>query len=176
MAVSAAARDGSALGRVGRDGDEVAVLAEVGCVLCGTRDGDFTRVVVHAVAPADEGIARGGRSREVDCGTMAVSAAACDGSAFGRVGRNCDCIAVLAEVGDERPRPGHREAVVRTGGDHVAVHGPVGEGVSLIGRCRESDVLSMVVSAAACDGSAFGRVGRGSDHVAVEREVGRVST
>ena len=76
------------------------------------------------------------------------------------------------KVGNVGGRPSDCDRA-RVDGDSVT---PTSEGVSLIGRCRKCDALPMVVSAAACDGSAFGRVGRGSDHVAVEREVAHVSS
>ena len=107
---------------------------------------------------------------------MVEGAAALDGAAHGRVGRDGDFVAVQLEVRDQGAFTRHLEGVFRSGGDHCAVFGPVQEGVAFGSRGRQRALLEVVEGASALDGAAHGRVGRNGDLVAVQLEVGKQET
>ena len=175
MVIGASARDGTTSGRIGRDGNHIAVQAEVRHQ--GSGSSHFERIArvggnhCSSLGPVDEGIARSGGGRQRGSLAMVISASASDGTASGRIGRSGNRIAVQAEVGNIGSRAFNRKANGRVGGDHCSFLGPVDEGIARSGGGRQRGGLAMVISPSACDGTASGRIGRGGNHIAVQAEV-----
>ena len=175
MVVCATTSDDTAHGRVGRSRDLVAVELEVGDILSGSGDGHGALCILDAVGPTSEGVTLVGRSREGDVLKVVVCATTSDDTAHGRVGCSRDLVAVDLEVGDVSGSFCDREGECCISGDHFAVLGPVGEGVSLVGCGSQCAGSAVVIRSSTCDGTASSRVGRSRDLIAVELEVGHVS-
>ena len=79
---------------------------------------------------------------------------------------------VVDEVGHEGVVAGDiTDGVSGIGRYHIAVLGPVGEGVAFVGSSRQSGRFTVVVGACAGNGTTVARIGRSSDGVAVEGPV-----
>ena len=106
---------------------------------------------------------------------MAVGARTGDGAADARVGRGIDLVGVELEVGDVSGALSDGEGVAEACADDLSVLGPVDEGVALVFGGGQCAGVEMAVGSRTGDGAADARVGRGSDLVAVDLEVGHVS-
>ena len=153
----------------------VAVELEVGDILSGSGDGHGALCILDAVGPTDEGVSLVGRSGEGDVFEVVVCATTGDGAALGRVGRSRDLVAVDLEVGDVSGSFSDGEGDCRISADHLAILGPVGEGVAFVGRDGQGAACTIVIGSSASDGTASSRVGRSRNLVAVDLEVGDVS-
>ena len=95
-------------------------------------------------------------------------------SANVRIGRDINIIGVrclLLEIRYQRAVARHGKGIVGVGRDHVAVFGPVHEGVTI---CRGGDYcagLAVIICATACSTTAVARIGRDCDGVGNVREV-----
>ena len=100
MVVGAASRHRATLGRVGRDGDGVAVKAELGDVVAraggGEGVGSFGGDYLAVLGPVDEGVSLVGRGFECDRRSGGIGARSGYGAALGGIGRGGDV--VLSEV------------------------------------------------------------------------------
>ena len=180
MVESACTINGTALDRVGRSGDFIAVELEVGDKGHGFSDDEAVRGFVgdglSVLGPVDEGIAFVGCGGQRACCKVVVSASTINVAAFGRVSRSGDFIAVELEVGNEGSSFGDGEAVFDFCGDDLIVFGPVKEGVTFVGRGSQHACIEMVVSASTINGAALCRISRSGDFVTVELEVGYKSS
>ena len=91
-----------------------------------------------------------------------IGAAASHRAAFGGVGRHADVVdgqGDESEVGHEVAVVIHIKGVAGIRRYHDAVFGPVVEGVSAVGRGRDSAALSFLIGAATGDGATFRWVG-----------------
>ena len=108
-------------------------------------------------------------------GTIVVGAATRNGACSGGVGRHIDGEALQLEVGHIGRRFGDGEGVAGVGADLLTVLGPINKGVARGGCGGQGAALALLVGAAASDGAAVGRVGRGGDGevLRLHCEVGR---
>ena len=82
-----------------------------------------------------------------------------------RVGCGSDGIGVESEVGHQGTVTRNVEGIAGIRGSHIAAFGPVGEGITCVGRGSQSARGALRVLAGTADRAAIIRVGRGSDGI-----------
>ena len=178
IVIGGLAIDGTALCRVGNDGDIVDVESEVGDVMGVLGDGNAESGTVRnhfsILGPVGEMIARVGSGREGADGIVMVGAGTSDDATIGRFGRGGNHAVVVVEVGHIAAIFGDGEAVGRACRNDNAILGPVDEVEADVGRGRQGAGGAVVIDASATDGAAIGRHSRCVDCEFVRDEVGHI--
>ena len=107
---------------------------------------------------------------------MVVGACAAHATTSGRVGRGGDGVAVELKVSHEVACTSYGEAVVSIGGYCIAILSPVDEVVACAGSSGKGSGSAIVIGAVAGNRTTIAWVGRSSDGVGVELEVGHEVT
>ena len=163
MVIFASTAHRAASSRIGSGGDVIAIEAKVGYVAARLRNsegiagigGDLGAIL----RPIDKGIARVGCGCQGAGSTVVVCAGTCHRATRCRVGSGSDGIGVEGEVGHQGAVTRNVEGITGIRGSYIAAFGPVGEGITCVGRGCNGAALSRGVFSSASDGATLSRVG-----------------
>ena len=105
---------------------------------------------------------------------MRISMCARHRATFFREGCGIDRIAVDDKMSRILGRLRHREAITRICRDHTAVFRPVNEGISCMGRSRQSAIRSYRIDAGTSDRATICWLNGRGDVAAVSHEIGGI--